>query len=83
MVTQATREACEAYGGDKIVFRSLGRIQVAGRREPVPIHEIAGIRAEMSAEHLECLNLFDQGLASYHAQEWERASEFFTQSADL
>jgi len=83
MVTQATREACEAYGGDKIVFRPLGRIQVAGRREPVPIHEIAGIRAEMSAEHLECLNLFDQGLASYHAQEWERASEFFTQSADL
>lgn len=84
MVSQATRDRCEAaVGGDEIVFRPLGRIKVAGRTQPVPIHEISGVRAEMTAQHLECLARFGAGLEKYHRQDWEGAAEEFTASALL
>ena len=83
MVAQSTREACEKVGGDEIVFRPLGRIKVAGRTQPVPIHEISGIRTDMTDQHFACLAQFEKALAHYHAQEWTQAAEGFVQSAAL
>lgn len=83
MVAQSTRDGCEATGGDEIVFRPLGRIKVAGRSQPVPIHEIAGFRTEMSDQHFACLAQFEAALDCYHAQDWVKAGEGFAQSALL
>lgn len=83
MVAQSTRDACEATGGDEIVFRPLGRIKVTGRTQPVPIHEIAGFRTEMSDQHFACLTQFEVALDRFHAQDWVNAGEGFAQSALL
>jgi adenylate cyclase len=35
---------CEKHGGDRVVFRQLGRIVVKGRSTAVPIYEIVGLK---------------------------------------
>lgn len=83
MCSEATRLACEQHGGDRVVFRPLGRIVVKGRTQPVPIHEIVGLKENVGAGLRECLDLFASGLERYHARDWNGAREFFTRSAVL
>src|SRR5690606_21525982 len=44
LCTQATRDACVRDGGDRIVFRALGKVVVKGRSSAVPIFEIVGLK---------------------------------------
>ena len=83
MCSEATRQLCEQHGGDRIVFRPLGRIVVKGRIQPVPIHEIVGLHENVSAGARECLALFAQGLERYHTRDWAGARAFFERSAAL
>jgi len=83
MCTEATRQACEQHGGDRIVFRPLGRIVVKGRTTAVPIHELVGLKEHVSDPARECLALFAQGLERYYARDWDGAEGFFHQSARL
>lgn len=83
MVTDSTKVACEKHGGDRIVFRPLGRIVVKGRSQPVPIHEITGLRESVSDQTLECLDIFGQAMEKYYAQDWVGARLLFQKSADL
>jgi adenylate cyclase len=83
MVTEETRRACEHHGGDQVVFRALGKIVVKGRTQPVPIHEVVGLRKKLTAATLEGVMLFEQGLERYYARDWGRAAEFFERSAAL
>lgn len=81
LCTEETRRACEQHGGDRVVFRPLGQIVVKGRTRPVGIHEITGLRAELSPETLACLETFAQGLSRYRARDWDAAERLFLQSA--
>ena len=83
MCTEATKLACEQRGGDRVVFRPLGRIVVKGRTQPVPIFEITGLKESVAAATRECLGLFEQGLARYRARDWDGAIALFRQSAEL
>ena len=83
MVTQTTRDGCEKFGGDRIVFRPLGRIVVKGRSMPVPIHEIVGLKENMTDRTRECLALFEQGLNRYYGRDWAGARDLFVRSAEL
>ncbi len=80
MCSDATREACQREGGDRVVFRPLGRIIVKGRSTAVPIFEIVGLKENVSETTRECLRLFEQGLASYYARDWDNALAFFAAS---
>jgi len=80
MCTEATRAACEKHGGDRIVFRPLGRIVVKGRSTAVPIFELTGLKEEVSDQTHECLAVFADGLARYHARDWAGALECFKRS---
>ncbi|MCC5022857.1 MAG: adenylate/guanylate cyclase domain-containing protein [Candidatus Synoicihabitans palmerolidicus] len=66
MVAESTKLSCEKHEGERILFRPLGRIVVAGRSQPVPIHEIVGLREKVSDQTLECLSLFDHGMKKYY-----------------
>jgi adenylate cyclase len=81
MCTEATRQACRAQAGDRIVFRPLGRIRVKGRSQAVPIFEIAGRQDSVSAAARECFAAFEEGLAHYYVREWSRAEALFQKSA--
>jgi adenylate cyclase len=83
MVTQTTRDGCVKFGGDRIVFRPLGRIVVKGRSMPVPIHEIVGLKENVTDRTRECLALFEQGLHRYYERDWTGARDLFLRSADL
>jgi adenylate cyclase len=83
MCTEATKLACEQHGGDRIVFRPLGRIVVKGRAQPTPIHEIVGLRENLAAQTHECLDVFAQALARYYARDWDGAHALFRRSAKL
>ena len=83
MVSEATKLACEKSGGDRVVFRPLGRIVVKGRTRPVPIFEVVGLKEHVTAEARECLGLFEQGLVKYYARDWDGALALFRKSAEL
>ena len=79
MCSQTTRAACELHGGDRVVFRPLGRIVVKGRAQPVPIHEIVGLKEQVTDATRECIALFAQGLDRYHAHDWAGAGPLWFQ----
>jgi adenylate cyclase len=83
MCTESTRLACVQHGGDRVVFRPLGRIVVKGRSQPVPIHEIMGLKEDLPSAASECVGLFAQGLERYFARDWDGATAWFGQSANL
>ncbi len=83
MCTEATRLACEQHGGDRVVFRPLGRIVVKGRSQAVPIHEILGLKEHTPPSTHECITLFTQGLTRYHERDWAGAEALFRRSAAL
>ncbi len=83
MTTEATKLACEQHGGDRVVFRPLGRIVVKGRTLAVPIHEVVGLKENVSAQTRECIGLFSAGLDKYYARDWHGARALFEQSLAL
>ena len=83
MCTEATRQACLKHGGDHVVFRPLGRIVVKGRTQPVPIHEIVGLKEDVTDRTRECIGLFAEGLERYYARDWTAAVVRFERSREL
>ncbi len=83
MTTEATRQACEQYAGDRVVFRPLGRITVKGRSAPVRIFEPVGLKEHLTPETWECIRLFTAGLERHDARDWTEAQALFEQSARL
>jgi adenylate cyclase len=83
MVTGATRDACVLHGGDRVVFRALGRIVVMGRSQPVPIFEVVGLKESLPGSALECISLFEQGLARHLERDWNAAARLFRASSAL
>jgi adenylate cyclase len=81
--TEATRVACQQHGGDRVIFRPLGRVSVKGRPLPVPIHEIVGLKESIETSTRECIGLFELGLARYYSRDWDGAISQFQQSARL
>ena len=83
MCTEATKVACEEHGGDRVVFRPLGRIVVMGRTTPVPVFEVVGLKESLPPGARECIALFGQGLAKHYARDWDGAIALFKQSAEI
>jgi adenylate cyclase len=80
MVTEETRKLAREHGDDRVVFRPLGRIQVMGREQSVPIYEIVGLKESVPASVHECIGLFSQGLEKLNARDWDGAIALFEQS---
>ena len=83
MCSEATKAACEKHGGDRVIFRPLGRIVVKGRSQAVPIHEVVGLKEHVTDSTRECIGLFSQGLARYYERDWAGAEAFFRRSSAL
>ena len=83
MCAEATKLACEQHGGDRVVFRPLGRIVVKGRTQAVPIFEIVGLKESVTAQTRECVGIFASALEKYYARDWDAALAFFAQSREL
>ncbi len=83
MCTESTRAECLKHGGDRVVFRPLGKIGVIGRSELLGIYEIVGLKETIDARTRECIGVFADGLAKYYSRDWDGAIAQFQQSAQL
>jgi adenylate cyclase len=83
MVTEETRRQALELGGDRVVFRPLGRIQVMGREQAVPIHEVVGLKEHVPSSVHECIGLFSEGLEKLYARDWDGAIARFEKSREL
>lgn len=82
MCTEATKQACEEHGGDRVVFRPLGRIVVKGRTLAVPIYEIVGLKENLSHQTFECIEIFSGAMKYYYARDWDNALRLLRRSRD-
>lgn len=82
MVTGETKQEAEKFG-DRCVFRYLDRIVVKGRRQPVDVYEIMGLREHLEVTDFECRQIFEAGIEAYHNQQWDRAVDYFEESEPL
>jgi len=82
MVTGDTKEEAEQYG-NRCVFRYLDRIVVKGKTEPVDVYEIMGLRDQLSDQQFACKQKFEEAVATYQQQEWDRAIGLFKESREL
>jgi adenylate cyclase len=63
--------------------REVDRVLVKGKRKPVSIYEVLDYHTDDTFPNLmEAVNYFKEGLASYRAQEWEKAIKSFSDSLD-
>ncbi|MCU0791534.1 MAG: adenylate/guanylate cyclase domain-containing protein [Opitutaceae bacterium] len=83
MCTEATREACLKVDAERIVFRALGRVVVKGRKAPVPIYELVGLKEDVTPRTREAIAIFEAGLERFYAQDWDAALEKFRASERL
>jgi len=80
MCSEATKLSCEEHGGDRLVFRRLGRIVVKGRTKAVPIYEIVSLKEHVTDQTRECIRLFEEGLDKHYALDWAGAQACLEQS---
>lgn len=82
LVTAETKREAEEFG-DRCVFRYMDRIKVKGRRQPVDIYEIMGLKDRLTDDSFQCKLIFEEGVRAYQNREWEKAAKSFRASAKL
>lgn len=76
---EATRELVK----NDFVFRELDRVRVKGKAEPVGIYEPVGLVGRVDPESLSELDLWNQALSAYRAQDWDHAEELLQSLANM
>jgi len=83
MCSGATKTACETADAGRVIFRPLGRIRVKGRQSAVSIYEITALKENVTAQTLECIRIFSEGLEKFYIRDWAGATALFNQSLPL
>ncbi|MGB4246904.1 MAG: adenylate/guanylate cyclase domain-containing protein, partial [Pseudohongiellaceae bacterium] len=60
------------------VYRELDLVRVAGKREPVRIHEVIAEEGSLAPERLQELDTFARALSCYRGKQWDEAEGLFT-----
>ncbi len=82
LVTEDTYKPAIAENNE-VVFRFVDRIVVKGRKQPIGIYEIVGLRKELPDSAFECIDYFEKGIQRYLAQDWDGALGLFERSTNL
>jgi len=74
-----------AYAGcaPRIAARTLGRVRVVGKENPIRIFEPVGETSRLSAQWREGLPLYEQGVAAFESRKYDAALLAFQQFAKL
>ena len=82
MLTESTKLEAEKFGDD-CVFRLLDNIVVKGKTLPIKVYELANLKSDASQKLYDCIGLYEEGMAHYFDQDWDRALGCFNQSLEL
>lgn len=83
LCSETTKIAAERAAPGEILFRSLGRIIVKGRAQPLELFEPLAFRNQASPALLECVQVFETGLSRWREKDWRGAASIFEKSARL
>jgi adenylate cyclase len=70
-------EATRIPAGDRIDVRELALIKVKGKKVPVKIFELIGLKGEAPPERLERARQFEAAFAEFRARRFNKAWELF------
>lgn len=80
LCTQATVDAVQAVDPGAVVFREIDTVKVQGKKEPVTIFEVLGLRGENLAVPGPVLQRYAAGLAALRDGQFAAAKEHFEQA---
>lgn len=72
LASDETRTRCLAQSDD-IAFRFVDNVVVQGRVSPVAVHEVMGLKAEMSSTHRQLLDAWPDAITRYLNRDWKGA----------
>lgn len=75
LVSEETRR----LAGDTLAFREIDTLRVAGKHEPIRVHELLGLRADLAPGWETGVMAFEAGLLAYRKREWDAAEAAFRQ----
>jgi len=79
LLDQATRH----HVSDRFMFRSLGRIMVAGRTQPADVYELMGFRSDFDADQIEYITLFETMIHHFQSGEWDACQTLLEQCQSI
>lgn len=82
IVSDYTRLSVEERTSE-FLFRFLDYIAARGRKRPVKVHELVGLRKELSPEVFECTQFYEEGLKHYFEKNWDVAQASFSKSKEF
>jgi len=69
----ASSDTAKAAGDEEFVWRKLDRVAVVGRVEPLEIHELVGLRTEVSEELVSLAGTYTRALEQYFQRNFAAA----------
>lgn len=76
-------ETTALEAGANIILRELDLILTVGKKKPIKIYEVVGLRDEIDKNTSHALTYFSAGLEQYRIQNWDQAVDFFNQALEL
>ena len=76
-------EATYLPAKDRLEVRELALIKVKGKKLPVRIYELIGLKGEVSAERMEPVKKFEAALADFRARKFDDAAAAFRALGDV
>lgn len=68
---------------DQFDWRNLDYVQVKGKNVPVKVYELLAEKGKLKGNDPELVGLYEEGLALYNKQDWDKALKKFEQSKEL
>ncbi|MBD3420365.1 MAG: CHASE2 domain-containing protein [Chitinivibrionales bacterium] len=68
---------------DDFEVRQLDKIMVVGKSEPVVVYELLAKKGELRPDMKELIDIYQEGLAYFYAQDWEKAIALMTEGEKL
>lgn len=63
--------------GETLAFREIDSLRVAGKQEPIRVHELLGLKADLTPNLQAGVEAFETGLGHYRKQQWDAAEAEF------
>ena len=79
MIAQRTRDEA----GDAIQVRELDMLAVYGKKEPIRVFELLGMKGDDLGDRSEALMQYERGLAAFRNRDFELALQYFRAALEL
>ena len=79
MIAQRTRDEA----GDAIQVRELDMLAVYGKKEPIRVFELLGMKGDDLGDRSEALLQYERGLAAFRNRDFELALQYFRAALEL